>query len=367
MHINRSNYEQYFLLYADNELSVSDKESVEAFVRENIDLKDDFLITQLTVSSPDEAIKLRDKSFLLKKESAFITENNYEEIFILYYDGELTDEQKKETELFAERNIKFKKKFELIGKAKLIANDSVAYPQKKQLYRRERHSFLIQPIWTKITAAAILIGFVLWVSVSYFNKSNINSHLSTLGDNHINQPVMTGPMQNDIINANNNREKVDSASAIANDIQKLNKNETGIKKAGFNKSSPKDELIAIKKEKTKNEIVKPELIEDISYANLQLATTEKITKKLPPLIVTENALRYAQVMVQQNENRPESHNLPFVQVGFNAPDNNSQDYVFYDISVEDFRKSKVGEIFKKVKRVVERNNPLTRLLAKNGE
>lgn len=87
MDINKNNYEEFFLLYADNELSNSEKEVVEAFVRENIDLKDEFLITQLTIISPDQDIKINDKSFLLKKETGFITENNCEEIFILYQVG----------------------------------------------------------------------------------------------------------------------------------------------------------------------------------------------------------------------------------------------------------------------------------------
>ena len=42
-----------------------------------------------------------------------------------------------------------------------------------------------------------------------------------------------------------------------------------------------------------------------------------------------------------------------------------EDYVFYDVSVDEFRKSKVGGFLKKVKRIVERNNPITRIL--NGD
>ncbi len=44
-------------------------------------------------------------------------------------------------------------------------------------------------------------------------------------------------------------------------------------------------------------------------------------------------------------------------------DNSNQNYVFYDVTADEFRKTKVGGFLKKVKRVIERNNPITRLLS----
>jgi len=37
--------------------------------------------------------------------------------------------------------------------------------------------------------------------------------------------------------------------------------------------------------------------------------------------------------------------------------------VFYDITTEEFKKSKVGGFLKKVKRLIERNNPISRLIS----
>ena len=39
MNINRDNYEMYFLLYVDKELSAEERSAVEKFVAENADLK----------------------------------------------------------------------------------------------------------------------------------------------------------------------------------------------------------------------------------------------------------------------------------------------------------------------------------------
>ena len=41
----------------------------------------------------------------------------------------------------------------------------------------------------------------------------------------------------------------------------------------------------------------------------------------------------------------------------------NENYVFYNITTEEFRKSKVGGFLKKVKRIVERNNPVSRLFS----
>ena len=54
--INRNNYEGFFLLYVDNELSAAEKNDVEKFVEENADLKNEFLQLQQVVLPADEII-----------------------------------------------------------------------------------------------------------------------------------------------------------------------------------------------------------------------------------------------------------------------------------------------------------------------
>ena len=83
MNINRNNYEEYFLLYADNELSADEKNMVEMFVQQNPDLEEEFIMLQQSVVKPDNTIALNDKNFYSKKEG-FIDQNNYEEKFLLY-------------------------------------------------------------------------------------------------------------------------------------------------------------------------------------------------------------------------------------------------------------------------------------------
>lgn len=65
--INLSNYQEYFLLYIDNELNSSEKESVETFVLQQPHLQDEFTLLKQTIL-PAENIVFTDKQLLYRKE-----------------------------------------------------------------------------------------------------------------------------------------------------------------------------------------------------------------------------------------------------------------------------------------------------------
>lgn len=91
MQINRHNYETYFLLWIDGELSVAEQEAVALFVAENPDLAEELALLQdAKLPEDDEQFFFPDKNILMKQESAGISLNNYTEYFLLYVDGELT-------------------------------------------------------------------------------------------------------------------------------------------------------------------------------------------------------------------------------------------------------------------------------------
>src|SRR5215510_12188330 len=99
MNIDRHNYEEYFLLYIDNELDVDQKRQVELFVQENPDLDEELVMLKQSRLIPDESIVFDKKHLLLKEEIAsannsFINLNNYEQWLIMYVDDELNAEEK---------------------------------------------------------------------------------------------------------------------------------------------------------------------------------------------------------------------------------------------------------------------------------
>jgi anti-sigma factor RsiW len=106
MNIDRHNYEEYFLLYIDNELNVDQKKQVELFVQENSDLEEELVMLKQSRLIPDDSIVFDRKQLLMKEESAphsnsFINLNNYEQWLIMYVDDELSAQEKLAVERFA--------------------------------------------------------------------------------------------------------------------------------------------------------------------------------------------------------------------------------------------------------------------------
>jgi hypothetical protein len=84
--INHNNYEIWFLLYADNELSAEEKESVLLFVKENPSLEAEFNLLGESTLSVDETIVFSDKSILYREnietsETAYVFEPNYSIVY----------------------------------------------------------------------------------------------------------------------------------------------------------------------------------------------------------------------------------------------------------------------------------------------
>jgi hypothetical protein len=67
MEINRINYEKFFLLYLDRELSPVEKQEVEKFLAENTDLQKEFKLLQQTVLVPQDFV-FEQKELLYRKE-----------------------------------------------------------------------------------------------------------------------------------------------------------------------------------------------------------------------------------------------------------------------------------------------------------
>jgi hypothetical protein len=65
--INKGNYQEYFLLYVDEELSAGQKQDVETFVLQNPGLQDEFTLLKQTVL-PKEQITFNNKEVLYRKE-----------------------------------------------------------------------------------------------------------------------------------------------------------------------------------------------------------------------------------------------------------------------------------------------------------
>ena len=174
MNLNRDNYEEFFLLYVDNELPETGRKAVEAFLRKNPDLEGELILLQGTKMKPENAIFFVDKEILLKHEESdeFINENNFQEKFMLYVDDELTTEKRKLVEEFAARESFFQKELMLFQLACIEPDKNIFFEGKEILTRSGKKVRLLP--WIGSAAAAVLIifaGYYVYRSPDMFKAS----------------------------------------------------------------------------------------------------------------------------------------------------------------------------------------------------
>ncbi|QEC41111.1 hypothetical protein [Pseudobacter ginsenosidimutans] len=180
MNITRQNYEEWLLLYVDNELSLAERIIVDDFLAANPDLQQELEMLQQSTFRPDEEIVFPGKEILLKNNNEFvITPANCEQYFVLYADDELSNQQKASVEEFVYHHPQFQAAFELIQQAKLTPDQSIVFPDKKLLYRSEKSRRVVMMRWYKIAAAAVLVLLIGGVSYQWLSKKDDNTEMAS--------------------------------------------------------------------------------------------------------------------------------------------------------------------------------------------
>ncbi len=373
MEINRNNYEEYFLLYADNELTDYEKGEVLKFIRENKDLEDEFKMIHDTICKPDNDINLENKSFLFRQnETSFITEKNYEEIFVLYHDNELTTDQKNKTDLFLNQHPEFEKEFEFFNKAKLYPDNSITFDDKQDLYKKEKAGRVVPIIFWRALAAAVFIGFGIWIMQEYYQPQNVQQPVAVKvkpTDKKLIEPKTT-PLSSDKKQENvalvgkskgnslTDEKNAKPATALTNQLKKVSK-----ENVKDNKDIASTSLVNSIIKGNKAETKKPAINIPEQKTNSDVAVSADNINSIPKIPSAEKTFTgdIEQKPLRTDNDQPavQAHTASYVN---DARDKN-ENYVFYNITTEEFRKSKVGGFLKKVKRIVERNNPITHLFS----
>jgi hypothetical protein len=358
MNINRHNYEEFFLLYVDNELSAAERNAVEVFVQENADLKEELLMLQQTIFKSD-AVVFENKHTLLKEEITPLQEN-----LLLYLDGELSVAGKLNMQQLLAADAAANKEFTVLQRTKLQADTAIVFPDKKILYKKEKGRVVGMP-WFRIAAAAILLGFGTWVTVSVVNNLNKPNDVSGVATNTETKttPVVPGAVNTIPQQAEkNNNTDVNTAA--------VNVNNTGVTNAGSPKSNqpvqnnvkqnlqPVKENNTIAKQETNkkpsNNLPQPD------YNNFNNSERNKTETAFVPqterAIIDNNSGKKVEVAPQVDKANTEVLNGYALNTNFtqdNAEENNN-DKVLY-MKEDNVKKSKLGGLFRKVKRLVERN------------
>jgi hypothetical protein len=185
MKINRHNYEEFFLLYVDNELSAAGKKAVDVFVKENPDLRAELLALQQTIITP-ENIGLDKKDWLYVQEDI----TALQEDLLLYADDELMPADKNSVEFLLATDKAAQAEWSVLQQTKLQPDMAVVFADKRSLYRKETGR-VVGFRWGRVAAAAIFVGLALWTGVTVYQNNN----KTTTGSGELATDTKTGKEQ----------------------------------------------------------------------------------------------------------------------------------------------------------------------------
>jgi hypothetical protein len=184
MTINRHNYEEFFILYLDNELSSEGRRQVEFFVEQHPDLGEELQLLEQTRLELDPSVVFDAKESLMKPVGlGWINADNQEEWLVQYIDNELNNEQKAAVEIYTANNPSVKAELELLRKTKSRPEVSITFLNKESLYRREEKPVLrMVPVRLLRVAAAVLLLIALTTGgFLIFNNNNTERGLADTG------------------------------------------------------------------------------------------------------------------------------------------------------------------------------------------
>lgn len=208
MNITRHNYEEFFLLYVDNELGSEDRRMVEEFVQLHPDLKEELDLLSQFKFTPDDDIVFENKEELLKVNGETpVSLHNYEESLLSYIDNELTAQQRIEVEQFVNANPAAKKELELLQQTRLQP-ETIVFTNKESLYRKEEKVRSLPVRWWRAAAAILILALGLTTALVLNNKStdgeepvakNPGTQQPTPADNKVDQPVKEAMADNNTV------------------------------------------------------------------------------------------------------------------------------------------------------------------------
>jgi|LakMenEpi03Aug12_release.lakeMendotaPanAssembly.Ray.scaffolds.fasta_scaffold312224_2 hypothetical protein len=159
MRIDRHNCEEWFLLYADDELDATGRRMVEEFLAIHPDkavLLEGFLNARF---KPDDNLLFDGKQSLRKKGEDAHSEAEWERL-LLMADGESTAEERVLFEKELTGDLLRKSQWESLSRTRLKPDLSITHPDRASLYRKGSAFPVIR--WFAVSAAASLLLLLGW-------------------------------------------------------------------------------------------------------------------------------------------------------------------------------------------------------------
>ncbi|MFN8242626.1 MAG: hypothetical protein U0X40_01120 [Ferruginibacter sp.] len=377
MNINRHNYEEYFLLYVDNELSAADRKAVDLFIAENPDLRQELTILQQTILEPGSFV-FDAKAGLQKSEAP----TPLQEDLLSYLDNELSAPAKTAMEALLARQEEVRAELNSLQRT-LLEPETIVFADKASLYRHEEGARVIRIKWWQIAAAALLLGFGTWTGIRFYMNSGTqpggNNPVALATDkkaaNNTNtevNPANTPSGNNGNLPANTNTAELANNKTNPVPGQSLNpaagitgdKATAPVAVKNRRPSSPSEENVAavdnVPEKKPSNNLPRP-YFENINNRAGNETVAANVTPKNEsnnginsgndnPLPSSNNRNPYTNKLTDANSTPGIASNNAAIPAVYN-PDNNDR---LVDLQDERGKRSKLGGFLRKVKRTLER-------------
>jgi hypothetical protein len=171
--INLSNYEDWFLLYADGELTVAEQEAVLEFVKQNPSLQEEFDLMMGMRFQPETEIKFADHSTLTAE-----------------YFNELENTYRFEPDL------------------------SIQFPNKENLYKRTAAPVISMFRFAAVAASTIVTAGLIWwfVGTNSVDQTLVKTEVNVTPEVNSIEPINNLPQTN---NTNSSVSKVNATNQVA--------------------------------------------------------------------------------------------------------------------------------------------------------
>ena len=363
MNINLDNYESFFLMYVDNELSATERKSVDEFLGEYPYLQEEMNLLKETVLAA-EPTDFAFKAGLLKP---VMSEETLQENLLLHLDHELTGSAKQDLENRLLSDDKLQQEWSLLKKTQLDPAETILFPGINSLYRHEKGRLVIGKFARWAVAAALIAGG-FFIGITLRNKQSIDA--TELAGN---DSIKAGTKQVD----NNN-------TGLAKGIKKQSKVDTVELPTVAEKENivaennyKAEQLPTINKNKS-NQPVKPL---DLAANNLKQQPKEKavvedeIAPGIEPVLKGHDIAKINRPLVneaanntpliasgpksgmQKDANTQPVENLFAKHASVEADEDNSDDHIFM-MEEEKLSRTKAAGFLKKIKRTVERTTKI---------
>ena len=350
MNINRNNYESFFLMYVDNELSAVERLSVETFVQQFPYLAEELELLMEMILPANDAI-IFDKTSLYKPVA--LGEKD-EEALLLYLDNELPLAEKADLLHHIKNNTNLKENWALLQKTKLDGSEVISFPNKKLLYRKKAGR-LVNATFVKwaVAAAFIAAGFFIGIAiiktqhkviveVASTKTPSLKSDAVSPGVENKQFTPTPGSSQVAAIGNKTGNKKTDNDALVTN----MKKEGNSVAKT-MKKKTEHIDLIAAKlqnKQDQANMIVanNPEDLNIKKNENAQLLTA-----------YLNNKIKPGGIDVFEDVSSKIPQNSYAKLTGLEEKDESTDDHIFL-LNKEVVTKSKAGIFFKKLKRTVAR-------------